>query len=92
MHCRKDTHHNQIENLFRDYGFITIDSSKCHGDLLDFIAYKVCGEVWFVEVKTGNKPLTDQEKKFVERNPERSIVIRSEQEARSVIARIIARF
>lgn len=81
MHVRKDENHNSIENLFRSFGYITIDTSTCHGDLLDFIAYKLSGEFWFVEVKNGNKRLTTNEHVFFRQHPEKSVIIRSENEA-----------
>lgn len=81
MHIKKDSIHNAVESLFNSFGWITIDTSRCHGVLLDFIACKVYGLYIFVEVKTGNKPLTASERKFIDKHPEHSLVIRSIKEA-----------
>jgi hypothetical protein len=80
MHIKKDRNHNEIEGLFRAFGWVTIDTSRCHGVLLDFIAYKG-NEHWYVEVKSGNKPLTPFEQKFFREHPERSICLRSREQA-----------
>jgi len=93
MKYKKDTNHNAIAYLFQSYGYIVIDTSWSRGKLLDFIAYKRTGEVWFVEVKNGaKKKLTDDEMLFFSNHPERSISIHSTDEARSVLAHIEARF
>jgi hypothetical protein len=45
--------------------------------LLDFIAYKPDSQFWFIEVKNGNKKLTKEENTFFIKHAERSVVIRS---------------
>jgi hypothetical protein len=80
--CKKDLNHDEIERIFKAFGWITIDTSSCHGILLDFIAYRPNGNVWFIEVKNGSgKPLTKDEQRFFKDNPERSIVIYSNEKA-----------
>ena len=85
MHIKKDNNHNVIENLFRACGWVTIDTSTCHGVLLDFIAYKRRNEeiqLFFVEVKNGNKPLTPNEIVFIRLHSEYSLILKSEKQAR----------
>ena len=81
MHNKKDTIHNAVENAFRGYGYRTTDTSTCHGVLLDFIAEQDNKPCWFIEVKSGNKKLTENEKRFIREHPENSVVIRSVEEA-----------
>lgn len=78
---KKDLNHDEIEGLFNQFGWITVDTSWSKGKLLDFIAYKIYGDFWFVEVKNGNKPLTKDEIKFFHKHSERSVLIRSTDEA-----------
>lgn len=73
----KDTNHNSIAKLFMQFGWIVIDTSWSRGKLLDFFAYKVFGDFYFVEIKNGNKKLTDCEVDFIRQHPERSIVLTS---------------
>lgn len=77
MLYKKDTNHNLIANLFRQYGYIVIDTSWSRGKLLDFIAYKLHGELWFIEVKNGNKKLTEDECCFIGKHKEKSILLNS---------------
>jgi hypothetical protein len=80
--CKKDLNHDEIERIFKAFGWITIDTSSCHGILLDFIARRVSGDTWFIEVKNGpKKPLTKDEAKFFREHPERSVVIYSNERA-----------
>lgn len=79
--CKKDANHNLIADVFMQAGWYVIDTSWSKGKLLDLIVYKRKGQFWFVEVKVGNKPLTDAEKKFIQDNSFRCVVIRSVDEA-----------
>lgn len=86
--AKKDSNHEEIEQLFRQFKWKTIDTSSCHGKLLDFIAYKPNGKVWFVEVKNGDKELTKEELKFFKANPERSIVIKSYEDGFNFLTKV----
>ena len=86
MRCKKDLIHHAVENVFKLNGYETIDTSTCHGVLLDFIAnyFDKTGKLiehWFIEVKTGNKKFSNFEKKFINKNQLNSIVIRGVKEA-----------
>jgi hypothetical protein len=76
--CKKDANHDDIVEVFQFYGYIVINTFSCHGILLDFIAYKEnCADFVFVEVKNGNKKLTEEEEKFIKLHAYNSIVIKS---------------
>lgn len=92
MIYKKDKNHESIEFLFQQYGYITIDTSWSRGKLLDFIAYKLNGKCWFIEVKNGKKPLTKDEEIFISKHPERSVVLRSIEEAKRFLAHVEAIF
>lgn len=92
MIYKKDNNHNTIAKLFQQYGYIVIDTSWSRGKLLDFIAYKRTGEVEFVEVKNGKKTLTGDEEKFIRNHSERSVVLRSVDDAKDFLARVNAAF
>lgn len=81
--CKKDINHDEIAAVFIYAGWDVIDTSSCHGVLLDFIAQKTrSGVAWFVEVKNGRYgKLTDNEAKFFMAHPERSVLIRSVKDA-----------
>lgn len=93
MLYKKDRNHNNIADQWKRFGWIVIDTSWSRGKMLDFIAYKLNESgVYFIEVKDGKKPLTDDEKKFIEKHPERSIVVRSAEESMAILAALEARF
>jgi Holliday junction resolvase len=92
MRLKKDNNHNEIEKQWEAYGWITIDTSGSRGKLLDFIAYKRSGEVYFVEVKNGNATPTKCEKKFIAKHPERSVVVHNVKENLAVLASIERKF
>jgi hypothetical protein len=75
MIYRKDTFHNRIAAILIQAGWTVIDTSWSRGRLLDMIIYKPRQkEFWFVEIKTGNRPLTDKEKDFTAQHWQRCVV------------------
>jgi predicted Holliday junction resolvase-like endonuclease len=81
--AKKDSNHDEIAQVFDTFGYFTIDTSKCHGILLDIIAYKArSGEVWYIEVKNGKYwKLTENEKAFISAHRERSIILETREQA-----------
>jgi Holliday junction resolvase-like predicted endonuclease len=75
---KKDLYHNRIAAILIQAGWSVIDTSWSRGRLLDMIACKPRQRVaWFIEVKTGNKPFTPDESKFIDAHREQCAVIRS---------------
>lgn len=80
---KKDHNHNLISDIFKSFGWTVIDTSWSRGRLLDIIIYKSRREFWFVEIKNGKKTLTPAEVWFFNKHMERSILMRSAEEAKS---------
>lgn len=78
---RKDINHDEIARMFIQASWHVIDTSWSEGKLLDMIIYKDCGDVYFVEVKNGNKKLTMSEAEFISKHNKRHIVIKCKEDA-----------
>jgi hypothetical protein len=80
--AKKDVNHDRISGIFQLCGCVVIDTSACHGSLLDIIVYgPFTREFYFVEIKNGNGKLTKFEKEFIEKHKSNSVIIRSDEEA-----------
>ena len=88
--AKKDDNHQAIEHALRQCGWSTIDTSWSAGKLLDLIAYNpVSGDLWFVEIKGRYGKLSEAERDFFQRHPERSVVIRDITEAMALRNRMV---
>ena len=58
--------------------------------MLDLIAYNpVSGDVWFVEIKGRYGKLSEAERDFFARHPERSVILRDVVEAMELRERVV---
>lgn len=86
--AKKDGNHDEIKAIFERFGWIVIDTFNSNGTMLDFLAYKVVGPLWFVEVKNGKyAKLTTREKTFFALHPERSVQIHTTEQAIQFLSR-----
>lgn len=60
---KRDTIHKPVVTLLRACGWSVFDAAKVGGGFPDLVIGK-CGHTFLAELKTGNAPFTDEQKKF----------------------------